>query len=95
MLPRAATGKFLVAIIGGGFGGVAMAIRLHRAGIPFVLFEKSGRVGGTWLDNKYPGCACDVPSHLYCYSFAPNPSWSRKWSPQQEILAYLQSGNWR
>ena len=55
----------------------------------FVVLERAGEVGGTWRDNTYPGCACDVPSHLYSFSFAPNPGWSRAFSPQPEILAYL------
>ncbi|HEV2814696.1 MAG TPA: NAD(P)/FAD-dependent oxidoreductase [Solirubrobacteraceae bacterium] len=79
-----------VAIVGSGFGGIGMAVRLKRAGIDdFVVLERAGEVGGTWRDNSYPGCACDVPSHLYSFSFAPNPDWTRSYSPQAEILAYL------
>ncbi len=79
-----------VAIVGSGFGGIGMAVRLKRAGIDdFVVFERADEVGGTWRDNSYPGCACDVPSHLYSFSFAPNPDWSRSYSGQEEILAYL------
>jgi cation diffusion facilitator CzcD-associated flavoprotein CzcO len=79
-----------VAIVGSGFGGIGMAVRLKRAGIDdFVVFERAGEVGGTWRDNSYPGCACDVPSHLYSFSFAPNPDWSRSYSGQREILEYL------
>jgi cation diffusion facilitator CzcD-associated flavoprotein CzcO len=79
-----------VAIVGSGFGGIGMAIRLKRAGVEdFVVLERAAEVGGTWRDNSYPGCACDVPSHLYSYSFAPNPDWSRSYSGQAEILAYL------
>ena len=67
-----------------------MAIRLKQEGEhDFVLLERASDVGGTWRDNTYPGCRCDVPSHLYSFSFAPNPSWSRTFSPQPEILAYL------
>ena len=67
-----------------------MAIRLKQAGIDdFVLLERAGDVGGTWRDNTYPGCQCDVPSHLYSFSFAPNPSWSRTFSHQREIWDYL------
>jgi len=67
-----------------------MGIRLLKAGISsFIIFEKSDRVGGTWYDNSYPGAGCDVPSHLYCYSFEPNPNWSRKFSLQLEIQDYL------
>ena len=78
-----------VAIVGTGFSGLGMAIRLRETGIPFVVFERSSDVGGTWRDNTYPGCQCDVPSHLYSFSFAPNPEWSRTYSPQPEIWAYL------
>jgi cation diffusion facilitator CzcD-associated flavoprotein CzcO len=79
-----------IAIVGGGFGGLGAAIRLMQEGIDdFLVFERAGDVGGTWRDNSYPGCACDVPSHLYSFSFAPNPSWSRSFSGQPEIWAYL------
>lgn len=77
-------------IIGGGFGGIGMAIQLKQAGIDdFVLLEKSADVGGCWHDNTYPGAACDVPSHLYSFSFEPKPDWSRAFAPQAEIHAYL------
>jgi cation diffusion facilitator CzcD-associated flavoprotein CzcO len=79
-----------VAIIGTGFGGIGMAARLKRAGIDdLVLLERADDLGGTWRDNSYPGAACDIPSHLYCFSFARNPGWSRSFSPQPEIWAYL------
>ncbi|MEP6502344.1 MAG: NAD(P)/FAD-dependent oxidoreductase [Betaproteobacteria bacterium] len=79
-----------VLIIGAGFGGLAMAIALRRAGERDVLLlEKSNDVGGVWRENTYPGAACDVPSHLYSFSFEPNPRWSRSFSPQPEILDYL------
>jgi cation diffusion facilitator CzcD-associated flavoprotein CzcO len=79
-----------VAIIGTGFGGLGTAIRLMQEGIDdFVLLERADEVGGTWRDNTYPGCECDVQSHLYSFSFAPNPEWSRSFSPQPEIQAYL------
>jgi cation diffusion facilitator CzcD-associated flavoprotein CzcO len=80
-----------VAILGAGVSGICMGIQLKNAGIEsFTIFEKSERVGGTWWENQYPGAACDVPSHFYCYSFEPNPDWSRKFSPQPEIQRYLQ-----
>jgi cation diffusion facilitator CzcD-associated flavoprotein CzcO/acetyl esterase/lipase len=80
-----------VAIIGAGFGGVGLGISLKRAGIgSFTIFEKADGVGGVWRDNTYPGAACDVPSHLYSFSFEPNPDWSRVYSPQPEILEYLE-----
>jgi cation diffusion facilitator CzcD-associated flavoprotein CzcO len=79
-----------IAIIGSGFGGLGTAIRLRQRGMhDFVVLERAGDVGGTWRDNTYPGCACDVQSHLYSFSFAPNPDWSRSFSPQPEIQAYL------
>jgi cation diffusion facilitator CzcD-associated flavoprotein CzcO len=80
-----------IAVIGAGFGGLGTAIRLKQSGIhDFVVLERGADIGGTWRDNSYPGCACDVPSHLYSYSFAPNPDWSRAFSSQPEIQAYLQ-----
>ncbi|MFO0637977.1 MAG: NAD(P)/FAD-dependent oxidoreductase [Polyangiaceae bacterium] len=80
-----------VVIVGTGFAGVGMAIKLQEAGIrDFVLLERANAVGGTWRDNTYPGCACDVPSHLYSYSFEPKPDWSRAYSPQAEIRAYIE-----
>ncbi len=80
-----------IAVIGSGFGGLGAAIRLRQNGIDdFVIFERASSVGGTWRDNTYPGCACDVPSHLYSFSFAPNPRWSRSFSRQPEIRAYLE-----
>ena len=78
-------------VIGAGFAGLCTAIKLQEAGErDFLVVERNGDVGGTWRDNTYPGAACDVPSQLYSFSFAPNPEWSRSFSPQPEILAYLQ-----
>ncbi len=78
-------------IVGAGFSGLAAGVYLKRAGIQdFVILEKADKVGGTWRENTYPGAACDVPSHLYSYSFEPNPSWSRAYGGQAEILAYLE-----
>ncbi|MFJ5777857.1 flavin-containing monooxygenase [Streptomyces sp. NPDC093094] len=80
-----------VAVIGSGFGGLGAAVRLRREGITdFVVLERAGGVGGTWRDNSYPGCACDVPSHLYSFSFAPHPDWPRTFSGQEHIRAYLE-----
>ena len=80
-----------VAVIGAGFGGIGAGIKLLEAGIrDFAILERAGSVGGAWRDNTYPGCACDVPSHLYSFSFAPNPRWSRSYSAQPEIRAYLE-----
>jgi cation diffusion facilitator CzcD-associated flavoprotein CzcO len=80
-----------VAIIGSGFAGLGMAIKLKQAfGLEdVVVLERRDDVGGTWHVNTYPGCQCDVPSHLYSFSFAPNPDWSRAFSMQPEIGAYL------
>ncbi len=79
-----------VVIVGAGISGLCLAIKLKRAGIEsFQILEKSNDVGGTWLDNTYPGCACDVPSVLYSYSFAPKHDWSRRYPPQSEILEYF------
>lgn len=79
-----------VAIVGTGFGGVGAAVRLLQEGErSLAVFERSGGVGGVWRANRYPGAACDVQSHLYEFSFAPNPGWSRRFSPQPEIEAYL------
>jgi cation diffusion facilitator CzcD-associated flavoprotein CzcO len=78
-------------IVGAGFSGLCAGIELKRAGFhDFVILEKADGVGGTWRDNSYPGAACDIPSHLYSYSFAPNPRWSRAYGGQPEILAYLE-----
>jgi cation diffusion facilitator CzcD-associated flavoprotein CzcO len=80
-----------VAVVGGGFGGVGAAVMLERAGYSNVtVFEKAERVGGVWHHNTYPGAACDIPSHLYEFSFEPNPRWSRRYAPQAEIQAYLE-----
>jgi cyclohexanone monooxygenase len=79
-----------VLIIGSGFAGLGMAIQLDKAGFPdFALVEKEDEVGGTWRVNDYPGCACDIPSHMYSFSFEGNPDWSRDFATQPEILAYL------
>ncbi|HWK26286.1 MAG TPA: NAD(P)/FAD-dependent oxidoreductase, partial [Solirubrobacter sp.] len=80
-----------VAVIGSGFSGIGLAVHLRRAGIEdFTVLERGDGVGGTWHYNTYPGCGCDVPSHLYSFSFAPNPDWSRTYSRQPEIRAYLE-----
>src|SRR3954464_15107148 len=79
-----------IAIIGSGFSGLGMAIKLKEAGFDdLVLFERGGDVGGTWWFNTYPGCQCDIPSHLYSFSFALNPDWTRTYSKQAEIQRYL------
>ena len=79
-----------VAIVGAGFGGLCAAIRVRASGTQsLVILERSGEVGGTWRDNVYPGCACDVPSHMYSFSFAPNMRWTRPYPQQQEIQDYI------
>ena len=80
-----------VGIVGAGFGGVGMGIRLKQAGIEdFTIYERGETVGGVWRANTYPGATCDVPSHLYSFSFAPGHNWSRRFAPQAEIVAYME-----
>ncbi|ENV68408.1 flavin-containing monooxygenase [Acinetobacter towneri] len=86
-----AAAHYQVAIIGAGFGGLAMAIRLLQRNIHnFVILEKSNEVGGTWRENQYPGAACDVQSHLYSLSFAPKTDWSKRYAEAPEIFQYIQ-----
>ena len=88
--PQRGGTHFRVAVIGSGFGGLGAAIRLKQEGCDdFVIFERAAEVGGVWRDNTYPGCACDVESNLYSFSFAPNPRWSHSFSRQPEIWDYL------
>jgi cation diffusion facilitator CzcD-associated flavoprotein CzcO len=80
-----------IAVVGGGFGGVGAAVMLRQAGYEDVIvFERGERVGGVWNDNTYPGARCDVPSHLYEFSFAPNPYWSHRYADQREIQEYME-----
>jgi len=89
MVDRALT-KTRVVIIGAGFGGIGLGIKLKQSGVnDFVILEKSDSVGGVWRENRYPGAACDVPSHLYSFSFEPKADWPRKFSGQADILNYL------
>src|ERR1700694_1928303 len=82
-----------IAIVGTGFAGLGMAVSLKRAGIDdFVVLERADDVGGTWRENTYPGCQCDVPSTLYSFSFAPNPDWTHTFPLQDEIWSYLRQG---
>ena len=79
-----------VLIVGAGISGIGLGIKLKEAGINnFVILEKAADLGGTWRDNTYPGCACDVPSALYSYSFAQKPDWTRAFAGQAEILDYV------
>src|SRR5437016_260913 len=81
-----------IVIVGAGFGGIGMGIALKKAGYhDFVILDKAPDLGGTWRDNQYPGCACDVPSPLYSYSFELNPDWTHLFAPQQEIWDYLRN----
>ncbi|MCP4005082.1 MAG: NAD(P)/FAD-dependent oxidoreductase [bacterium] len=89
-MQASSTPDFPIAILGAGFAGLGMGIQLKKAGIlSFVIIEREDDVGGTWRDNTYPGCACDVPSDVYSYSFELNPDWSRAFSPWDEIRDYL------
>jgi 4-hydroxyacetophenone monooxygenase len=81
--------RFKAVIIGAGFSGIAMAIKLQEAGIPYVIIEKNAASGGTWLENVYPGCGVDTPCHFYSYSFAPNTEWTQFFAKQEEILGYI------
>ena len=89
---KSADGSRRIAIIGSGFAGLCLAIQLKKRGVDsFTIFEKAGRIGGTWRDNTYPGACCDVPAFSYCFSFEQKTDWSRKWAPQSEILEYMES----
>lgn len=87
--PDAASAAHVV-VIGAGMSGVLAGIRLHRAGIPFTIFEKNAGVGGTWYENRYPGCRVDVGNHFYCYSFAPNDGWTEFFARQPELQSYFE-----
>ncbi|AHH19813.1 putative monooxygenase [Nocardia nova SH22a] len=90
MLTSTTTPHHHIAIVGSGFGGIATAVRLRRAGFSdFVMLERADEVGGVWRDNDYPGAAVDVQSNLYSYSFAPNPDWRNTFAEQPELFAYL------
>ncbi|MGE7416051.1 NAD(P)-binding domain-containing protein [Methylobacterium tarhaniae] len=82
-------GRFRVVIVGAGVSGIAAAIRLRQAGIPFLVIEKNPEVGGTWYENRYPGCAVDTPNHFYQFSFEPNNNWPRYYSHRESIWDYL------
>ena len=87
---RTTAPRHRIIIVGTGFSGLCMGVKLREAGEDdFIILERAGEVGGTWRDNTYPGCACDVESHLYSFSFEPNPNWSRLYAPQPKIFAYL------
>ena len=89
---RGSRSDLRVIVIGAGMAGILSVIRLREIGLPDVtVYEKADRLGGTWRENRYPGVACDVPSHLYSYSFAPNPEWTHRFSPGPEIQEYLEA----
>ena len=78
-------------VVGTGFGGLGAAVALRKRGVSDItVVEKAGRVGGVWRENTYPGAACDVPSSLYSWSFAPNPDWPRRFAEQPDILRYIE-----
>ena len=79
-------------VLGAGVAGIGAAVQLRNAGLQFVVLEKTTAVGGVWRENTYPGCACDVPSMFYSYSFAPSSKWKRFYGKQPEIRQYLDSG---
>ncbi len=79
---------FEVIVVGAGFAGIGAAIKLREAGFDFIVLEKGAEIGGVWRDNTYPDCACDIPSALYSFSFAPNPNWSSFFARQEEIRDY-------
>src|SRR6516165_11074080 len=83
-------GDFRVVIIGAGLSGLCMAIKLAAAGVDFVVLEKDHDLGGTWLENVYPGCGVDTPGHLYSFSFAPNPELTRYFAKRAEVHQYLE-----
>jgi 4-hydroxyacetophenone monooxygenase len=81
--------EFLVVVVGAGMSGIVAAYRLEQAGVPYVVIDKNDDVGGTWLDNTYPGCRVDIPNHYYSYSFAPRDDWPFFYSPQEELRRYF------
>lgn len=89
-LPPGAGDRFHVLVIGSGFSGLCAAIKLQQAGIAYTVIEKNGDLGGTWLENMYPGCGVDTPSHLYSFSFAQCPDWSRYFAKRDELHDYLE-----
>ena len=84
------TSNLDVLIVGAGVSGLCLASKLDSLGIPFSIIERNGNVGGTWFENRYPGCGVDTPNHFYSYSFAPNPGWSRYFSLRDELQSYVE-----
>jgi 4-hydroxyacetophenone monooxygenase len=89
-VPAATRSRFRVLVIGAGMSGLLAAIRLEEAGIPYLVVEKNDGVGGTWLENSYPGCRVDIANHFYCYSFEPNHDWSEFFAQRAELRAYFE-----
>jgi 4-hydroxyacetophenone monooxygenase len=89
-IPESVRREFRVLVIGAGMSGILTAIRLQEAGIPYVVIEKNASVGGTWLENRYPGCRVDVKNHFYAYSFEPNHDWTEYYSQRDELQAYFE-----
>jgi len=89
-VPAERRASFRVVVIGAGMSGLLAAIRLEQAGIPYVVIEKNDTVGGTWLENTYPGCRVDVANHFYCYSFEPNHDWPEFFSHRGELRRYFE-----
>ncbi|NYT80650.1 NAD(P)-binding domain-containing protein [Alcaligenaceae bacterium] len=87
--PSAISENFQVVVVGAGIAGICAGVRLKQAGVPFVILERHHAPGGTWIENRYPGCGVDTPSHFYSYSFFPNKKWSRYFCRQSEIQDYL------
>ena len=89
-MPPETAKEYPVGIVGCGMSGIAMALQLKASGFTNItIFEQAEEIGGTWRDNTYPGCGCDVPSHLYSISSVPTPTWSETYSGQEEIWAYM------
>ncbi len=89
VLPGSTEVDHQVLIIGAGASGLCLGIKLDRLGVPWTIVEKNPEVGGTWFENRYPGCGVDTPNHFYSYSFAPNPGWKHYFSPRDELYDYL------
>jgi 4-hydroxyacetophenone monooxygenase len=87
--PRAVLARYKVVIVGAGMSGILAAIRLKEAGLDFVIYEKNADVGGTWLENVYPGCGVDTPNHFYSYSFEPDHEWSHFFAKRDELWDYF------
>lgn len=88
-LPASTLENYHVAIVGAGLSGICLGAKLREMGLPFKIYEKNDEVGGTWYENRYPGCGVDIPNHFYCFSFEPNPEWKHHFAKRDELLDYL------